>query len=448
MEGERQFFEGLQQFYNVSDVQSLERIKKALALIPHEFICARGVIETHLALSMHKLCGSSIAVRSLRKAIRQPAAPAVTCNRRIGLSLVHVIDLELSEAHLAANQLCASARELDGTRHEAWGTYVAACTHFLRNELAEAIRSTNENAHRPFALYARMALDCLAIRVMCLQSLGDTRQAEDALAAMDEFAHNLQHPAFVTVTRSCEARLALMQGDTERARQVLPEADTSRDRQAMFQWAEIPQLTQCRVWLASDASSDVEKALHLLDACAAENRAVHNRRQLLEVLVLQASAHLQLGDEPVALTALRKSLSLARRGNVLRPFVDAGPRIIDLLRRLGREADRPAFVRAVLAACGGTEPQDDAAPLQGGGLPEMRALSADVLAMLTEREAEVLGLVMQRLQTGEIADQLFVAPSTVNSHLKSIYKKLDVRSRREAIAKIQASHRGRHVANA
>ncbi len=196
----------------------------------------RGVIETHLALSMHKLCGSTIAARSLRKAIRQPAAPAVTCNRRIGLSLIHVIDLELSEAHLVANQLCASTVSLTvrDMRHggRTWPPALTSCEMNLRKPFGRGER-------RVLLLFMqRMALDCLAIRVMCLQSLGDTRQAEDALAAMDEFAHDLQHPAFVTVTRSCKARLALMQGDTERAQQVLPEADTSRDRRANFQWAK------------------------------------------------------------------------------------------------------------------------------------------------------------------------------------------------------------------
>ena len=45
-----------------------------------------------------------------------------------------------------------------------------------------------------------------------------------------------------------------------------------------------------------------------------------------------------------------------------------------------------------------------------------------------------------------LAARLFVAPSTVNSHLKRMYAKLGVRSRREAIAQVQATYRGRHKA--
>ncbi len=64
-------------------------------------------------------------------------------------------------------------------------------------------------------------------------------------------------------------------------------------------------------------------------------------------------------------------------------------------------------------------------------------MPADVLAILTERKAEVLGLVMQRLQTSEITHQLFVALSTVNSHLKRIYQKLDVRKGAKPLPKFR-----------
>ncbi len=52
----------------------------------------------------------------------------------------------------------------------------------------------------------------------------------------------------------------------------------------------------------------------------------------------------------------------------------------------------------------------------------------------TKREAEVLQAVSEGLSNREIAEQLFVSEETVKSHLKSIYRKLSVRDRAEAIA--------------
>ncbi len=55
-------------------------------------------------------------------------------------------------------------------------------------------------------------------------------------------------------------------------------------------------------------------------------------------------------------------------------------------------------------------------------------------AGLTARELSVLGLVGKGFGNQEIAERLHVAPSTVRSHLKSVYRKTGLSSRAEAIA--------------
>jgi DNA-binding NarL/FixJ family response regulator len=53
---------------------------------------------------------------------------------------------------------------------------------------------------------------------------------------------------------------------------------------------------------------------------------------------------------------------------------------------------------------------------------------------LTERQQEVLGLLCQHLTDPQIAERLFLSPRTVESHVASLLRKLDVDNRRDAAA--------------
>jgi DNA-binding NarL/FixJ family response regulator len=54
--------------------------------------------------------------------------------------------------------------------------------------------------------------------------------------------------------------------------------------------------------------------------------------------------------------------------------------------------------------------------------------------LLSGREQQVLGMLARGLRNKEIAEQLFIAPSTVNYHLTAIFNKLGVANRTEAVS--------------
>ena len=112
----------------------------------------------------------------------------------------------------------------------------------------------------------------------------------------------------------------------------------------------------------------------------------------------------------------------------MRSFVDEGQPLADLLRLAASQGIRPGYATRLLSAF--------EAP--GLGLPPDLATVAaarPLVEPLSERELEVLQLLSTSLSNPEIADRLFIAPSTVRSHVKNIYGKLDVHKRWDAVAR-------------
>ena len=109
-------------------------------------------------------------------------------------------------------------------------------------------------------------------------------------------------------------------------------------------------------------------------------------------------------------------------------IVRHGPPIPDLLRHIAQTDDDPALARyagRLADMCEGPGVGQEESPL---------------VEPLSDREREVVALVADGLTNREIAQKLFIAESTVKSHLNHIYGKLDVRNRTQAVAQARALH--------
>ena len=63
----------------------------------------------------------------------------------------------------------------------------------------------------------------------------------------------------------------------------------------------------------------------------------------------------------------------------------------------------------------------------------------EIAGSLSAREVEVLLLLDEHLGTDEIAARLFISEHTVRSHVKSLLRKLNVSSRREALEALNSA---------
>ena len=105
---------------------------------------------------------------------------------------------------------------------------------------------------------------------------------------------------------------------------------------------------------------------------------------------------------------------------------------------LSKESSRSEIVSAVLDCAHG---RDVVAPQLASGLAaEIRRRAVPAGPTLSAREREVLGLIADGDSIPAIAKQLFLAPSTVKTHVQRLYEKLGVGDRAAAVA--EAMRRG------
>ena len=126
--------------------------------------------------------------------------------------------------------------------------------------------------------------------------------------------------------------------------------------------------------------------------------------------------------DTASLGALTTALELAQPEGIRRPFLAAGGQLAPPLLRYQNLGGRQNTFAAELF--------DVLVPARSA------ADAADVLVEhLTERELIVLRYLPTMLKAGEIASDLFVSVNTVKAHLRSMYRKLGVSNRREAVEK-------------
>ena len=146
-------------------------------------------------------------------------------------------------------------------------------------------------------------------------------------------------------------------------------------------------------------------------------------------LVQQTMTHHKTSAEVKAKECLLEALALAEPGGYLRTFLDVGGEMQVLLSRVrlpGSGIGREYFVSLIEAFGRGAD--------EGGEGSRGTAPLLELIEPLSERELEVLKLITDGYSNRQIAGKLFINLGTVKAHTASIYRKLDVRSRTQAVA--------------
>jgi LuxR family maltose regulon positive regulatory protein len=203
---------------------------------------------------------------------------------------------------------------------------------------------------------------------------------------------------------------------------------------------EFEHITLARVLLARDRGDRTDRpldtAIGLLERLRQAAQAGGRMGNVLEILLLQALTCRAQGDLPAALGSLQQALTLAESVGYIRIFVDEGPALAQLLREIAAHGIMPAYTGRLLAAFE-AEPRTSGASAAAAPVPigqhQSSPAAQPLFEPLSPRELEILRLFKEDLSGPEIAQELVIALSTVRTHTKGIYSKLNVNNRRAAV---------------
>jgi LuxR family maltose regulon positive regulatory protein len=242
---------------------------------------------------------------------------------------------------------------------------------------------------------------------------GDVAGAAAGLAEASEETRQHHFAARVPDVAAAQVLTFLRQGDVVAAARLAGMHD-------------LP-LSQARVHLAE---GDPSAALTVLAPWREQVEARGWADERLKVTVLQTLALQAQGEQERAVDQLGEALALAEPGGCIRTFVDEGTPMARLVTVAAAQGRMPHYLRKILAVFEAEAELRADTSSQPPTQPRLEPLSP--------RELEVLQLIAQGCSDQEIAGRLVLAVSTVKGHNRSIFDKLQVHRRTEAVARARA----------
>ena len=244
---------------------------------------------------------------------------------------------------------------------------------------------------------------------------GDLDRAREALSGLNELAKNV--PALVSpLAEAWQAQIWLAEGQISRAAAWARAAAQGLPGPATDSFVE-RALAVARVWLAQNKAT---QAAELLSAQSAAAEEAGQCSAWLRLDALRAVALDGSGQRDAALAVLSRVLVQVSEEGYMRTILDEGQPMARLLSAALEKGETRALVVRLLAAFPRPSGPEETIP---NGLAEM----------LSPRELEILHLLATDASNADIAGKCYITVNTLKKHTASIYGKLGVSTRLQAV---------------
>jgi len=412
---------------------AIENASRALIMLPQDDLRTRCFATMRLSVSQRLIGELDEASRAFKEALtlsREIGDSHIAVNVLCDLAGLYIIQGRLREI----DNLCQEALKLAEThfRRSGWWMPITGYAYarisqvaYEQNDLETALRSSEKAIELCRAGGLKEYLtDSYVFRAIALQAAGDIDGAFNAIHEAKSIALNLSD-WYKEIVEPYEAAIYLAQGDAARASQLVDERDFIRkDEHGLEFFTNNIMQARVLVKLCEQSPEQLDDVMQFMEKLrlVAEDKGANSF--VLKILALESVAEWLRGNSGQALLLLQRSIVLAEPEGYIRPFIDLGPAMGNVLKHAVTQGVSKSFVGKLLNAMQNEPWAKDL---------HLMAESSTLSEPISERELQVLRLLHSDLSTPEIAQELVVAVSTVRSHIKNIYSKLNVHSRMEAV---------------
>ena len=425
-------------YWFLNPSQGIELVEQALRNSPDEHECTRTTATFAWGPLYQMLGEARKGERIVRDYTKDGCYSHPSSQTRImqSLCILYWPEGETRKLQQTASRLLEISLERELSWNQSFARYFLGLVHYEQNELNEAVEHLKIIVDEPYLFPIQNLAHCSYLLSLSYQALGLSDQALEVAQSIARLAFERGNEMFIDLSEAFLAELDLHQG---RIAQVEKWASTfvvppPHGMPRFFN----TELTSIRIMIALNTPKSLKSATDQLDSMHKLMIEINHPRLMIDVLGLQALLADTLGHDSTALKKLIEALALAEPGGFIRPFLDLGQHMVELLRRLANQNSDAEFTRRILATLKNEETGLDRDINDNQNVDRIALSNQSLVDPLTNREIEILLVLSERLSNFEIAEKLFISPETVKRHLYNIYQKLGVENRMQAVAKARS----------
>ena len=421
---------------------------QALEFVAQGDAVLRSIIALNLGHAYRLRGDVKAATQAFRESITQGRSAQNTHTVLLAMSSLAEIEIAAGLLHQAYEQLEQAiqfARE-HGSHHVPlmclifinkgeiyyqWNELEAAAHHLKQGiELGDELGPQNRTLAR-YLVRGHLALAGV------MQAQGKDGEAHDHLSQAYALVQRAQFDYLTAQVAATQIRLWTFPGSLEAVSEWAAECGLSvlDTPEAM---REHEYLTLIRSLIRQGQLKGIQELLERLR----QNAQVGGREgRVIEIIMLQALAYQAQSQTVQALMLIQQAIALAEPEGYIRLFVDEGTAMETLLSKLVemyrqrklslQEQFSWEYVKKLLTQLSqGKQQSIDRSRRDVSHIETENG----VIQLLSRRERDILYRIAHGLSNQAIADEMVIELSTVKSHLKHIYRKLNVDSRTQAVA--------------